>query len=89
MIKYLLNLLHIHNHNKTIVSGYVSFNYRDVVSECKCGHRTIHEEHHSNIFPFPTVEPLGKKEIEYYLTPGNPVTVIHQIVMDSARKFPA
>lgn len=76
----ILDFFHVHCHSKTVVSGYVSFNSRDVISECQCGHRKMTRMSHEQIYPFPTVS-LSTKDVRYYLTPGNTVTTEHQITM--------
>jgi hypothetical protein len=56
MINKILKFFHVHNHwHKIVASKYVSFNYRDIVGECRCGHRKLIEDvHHDCVFPFIT-----------------------------------
>jgi hypothetical protein len=53
-MKTFFKLFHTHNYSKIIASQYVSFNYRNVVVECKCGKRKIEKYHHDNVYPFKT-----------------------------------
>lgn len=39
MWKRIIKWFHVHAIHKIVASRYVSFNYRDVIYECKCGHR--------------------------------------------------
>jgi hypothetical protein len=52
MIKRLLNKLHIHYFNKPVAVGYVSFNYRRVMFECRCGKRKYGEMHHDDYYKY-------------------------------------
>lgn len=58
--------IHIHNHCKPIVSKYVSFNYRDIVYECRCGSRKIFRVYtpYGKPFPIQTTNFLTQKELE-------------------------
>jgi hypothetical protein len=60
--------LHIHVYGKPVVSMYRSFNYRDVIFECRCGKRIIKNVRHDEIFPFETAYMIDRKEFEQYLT---------------------
>lgn len=43
---------HIHIHSTPILSSYVSFSTRDVVWECRCGHRKLTRESRAYSSPF-------------------------------------
>jgi hypothetical protein len=60
---------HIHRHNKPIISDYVSFNTRDVVWECRCGHRKLVREFraYGSSFSLSWTVGLDKKEMEQVL----------------------
>lgn len=64
LIKWLKNYFHIHNYNKIIASQYLSFSYRNVVVECKCGKRRIEIRHHDSVHPFETTSLITNKEME-------------------------
>lgn len=55
---------HVHYHYKIIASRYTSFNWRDIVIECRCGHRCIEHVHHDSVFPFPTTCFITNKEMQ-------------------------
>lgn len=61
--------LHIHRYNKPIISNYVSFSTRDVVWECRCGHRKLVRESRAFSSPFSLSWTVGlnNKEMEQVL----------------------
>ena len=58
---------HVHVYTKIVISQYSSFNYRDVVYECRCGCRKEFRVHHDRVFPFPTASLLTQKEFQAIL----------------------
>lgn len=66
-IKYIKKKLHVHFFNKIIASQYASFNYRNVVIECRCGERKIEKWHHDEVYPFLTNNFITNKEMNLLL----------------------
>jgi len=66
IISWFKKKFHIHIHSKIIASQYRSFNYRNVVVECKCGHRIIENRKHDCVFPFIT-NFISDKEMDLVL----------------------
>lgn len=47
--------VHVHYFGKIVRSRYVSFNYRDVIYECRCGKRKLVKDvRHDDVYPFET-----------------------------------
>ena len=61
---------HIHRYNEPIISDYVSFSTRDVVWQCRCGHRKLVRESRAFGSPFSLSWTVGldKKEMEQVLS---------------------
>lgn len=67
MIKKILAFLnrpHKHYHDKPIASMYISFSTRDIIYECKCGHRQIYRQYFGfdDPLPIPTNSLITYKE---------------------------
>ena len=67
MIKILKKLFHIHYYSKVVISRYTSFNFREVIVECKCGDRKIKKVSYDSIHPFPTASEISQKNFNKYL----------------------
>ena len=54
MLEKLRKFFHIHDFwRKFVASKYVSFNYREVIGECRCGKRkNLGILHHNTVYPY-------------------------------------
>jgi len=69
IFEYIKSKLHIHLHSVPVVARYVSFNWREVIYECRCGRRVVRR------VPFCLVSielaiMITEKEFQQYLTNG-------------------
>lgn len=73
-ISKITKALHVHIHNKPLVSQYISFFTRDIIYECRCGHRVVKTVTKSfgEDFPIPTTTLITTKEMERILNGENP-----------------
>lgn len=68
LLNWIKRKLHRHSHNKIVVSRYAGFNHRDVIVECKCGHRMVMYGYwHDWVYPHQTGSFDSKKEFLAYL----------------------
>ncbi len=69
IIKSIRKKLHVCYHNKPIISRYMSFHTREIIYECKCGHRQVERvtRAFSDPFPIETTSLIAYKEFGTHL----------------------
>jgi hypothetical protein len=78
MLGRIFRRAHTHYHGTPIVSKYRSFETRDIIYECRCGHRksmVVYDNYYTGRgFPIPTEMLMSDKEFNERLT-SSPIAI--------------